>query len=232
MRDGDSLTIALPQAVRDVLARLADGGHDAALVGGSVRDLVSGEAPKDWDVATGAPPQTVAATFPGSSWENRFGTVTVTGPDSVDVQVTTFRFEGPYLDRRRPESVSWGTSLEEDLSRRDFTVNAIAWRALEPSRGEGILVDPQGGIGDLERGVLRAVGDPDARFAEDALRMVRAARFAARLGLRIDDRTAEAIRRHAEEVRSLSGERVRDEILAMLGSADEKRPPSGALRLM
>ena len=232
MRDGDSLTIALPEAVREVLARLGDAGYDAALVGGSVRDLVGGQAPQDWDVATAAPPETVAALFPGSGWENRFGTVTVSGALGGEVQVTTYRFEGPYLDQRRPESVTWGRSLDEDLSRRDFTVNAIAWRPRDLAHGDGTLVDPQGGIVDLERGVLRAVGDPDTRLAEDALRMVRAARFAARLGLRIDEPTAEAIRRHAAEARGLSGERVREEILRMLEAADPARPPSNAFRLL
>ena len=232
MRDGDPLTIALPEVVRDVLRRLADAGQDAALVGGSVRDLVSGQPPKDWDVATAAQPEVVAALFPGSSWENRFGTVTVTSAEGGEVQITTFRFEGPYLDQRRPESVTWGQSLDEDLSRRDFTVNAIAWRPTDLDRGEGLLVDPQGGIGDLEQGLLRAVGDPEARLAEDALRMVRAARFAARLGLRIDGPTAEAIRRHAADVGSLSGERVRDEVMRMLHVDDAARPPSIAFEML
>lgn len=232
MRDGDSLTIPLPPIVRATLRRLADAGHDAALVGGSVRDLVSGEAPQDWDVATAAPPERVAELFPGSTWTNRFGTVTVRDPDGSEVQVTTFRFEGPYLDQRRPANVSWGDSLDEDLSRRDFTVNAIAWRPLDLDTGAGRLVDPHAGIGDLRRGVLRAVGDPVARFGEDALRMVRAARFAARLGLRIDDATADAIRGHAPAAAGLSGERVRDELLHMLESPEPGRPPSAAIRLL
>ena len=232
MRDGDSLTIELPATVRATLARLAHAGHDAALVGGSVRDLVSGQVPNDWDVATAAAPEVVADLFPGSIWENRFGTVTVRGADGLEVQVTTFRFEGPYLDRRRPASVSWGRSLEEDLSRRDFTVNAIAWRPTNLASGGGVLVDPHGGVNDLGQGMLRAVGDPEARIGEDALRMVRAARFAARLGLRVEDGTADAIRRHPREAIGLSGERVRDELLRMLEAPDPERPPSTALRLL
>ena len=157
MRDGAPLTIDSPPAVRAVLTRLADAGLEAALVGGSVRDLVTGATPTDWDVATAAPPERVAALFPGSSWENRFGTVTVRG--DPDVEVTTYRHEGPYLDRRRPEHVRWGTSLADDLARRDFTVNAIAWRPADLEAGEGTLVDPYDGIGDLRSGVLRAVGD-------------------------------------------------------------------------
>jgi tRNA nucleotidyltransferase (CCA-adding enzyme) len=232
MHDGEHLTIALPGSVRATLARLAGAGHDAALVGGSVRDLVSGAAPQDWDVATSAAPEQVAALFPGSTWTNRFGTVTVRGDGGPEVQVTTFRFEGPYLDHRRPASVAWGRSLDEDLSRRDFTVNAIAWRPNDVASGEGTLVDPHGGMADLRRGVLRAVGDPNARFGEDALRMVRAARFASRLGLRVDDATADAIRRNAATAGELSGERVRDELLHLLEAADPARPPSAAMGLL
>lgn len=230
MQDGAPLTIALPPGVGAVLARLAEAGAEAALVGGSVRDLVSGATPTDWDVATAAPPERVAGLFPGSSWENRFGTVTVRG--DPDVEITTYRHEGPYLDRRRPEHVRWGTSLAHDLARRDFTVNAIAWRPTALSMGEGTLVDPFDGIGDLRRGVLRAVGDPAERFAEDALRMVRAVRFATRLGLELDAATGAAIMDRAAETASLSGERIRDELLRMLGAAPPASPPSAALSLM
>lgn len=232
MRDGAPLTIRLPATVHETLARLAGAGHEAALVGGSVRDLVSGSVPQDWDVATAAPPDRVAELFPGSTWTNRFGTVTVRGADGMEVQVTTFRFEGPYHDHRRPANVAWGRSLDEDLSRRDFTVNAIAWRPTDLGSGEGVLVDPHAGIEDLRAGLLRAVGDPSARFDEDALRMVRAARFAGRLGLRIDAATADAIRANAPAAASLSGERVRDELLRMLEAADPARPPSSAIRLL
>jgi tRNA nucleotidyltransferase (CCA-adding enzyme) len=230
MHDGEPLTIDLPRAVRSVLARLADAGVEAALVGGSVRDLVSGTTPTDWDVATAAPPEAVADLFPGSTWQNRFGTVTIRG--EPDVEVTTFRHEGPYLDRRRPEHVRWGTSLADDLARRDFTVNAIAWRPDDVSAGTGTLVDPFDGIGDLRGGVLRAVGDPAERFAEDALRMVRAVRFATRLGLELDPPTARAITAQARAVGSLSGERVRDELRRMLEARPPGPPPSTALSLM
>ncbi|HEX6473936.1 MAG TPA: CCA tRNA nucleotidyltransferase [Candidatus Limnocylindria bacterium] len=227
MHDGALLTIDLPPVVRTVLSRLAHADVEAALVGGSVRDLVSGATPTDWDVASAAPPEQVAALFPGSTWENKFGTVTVRG--EPDVEVTTFRHEGPYLDRRRPEHVRWGTSLADDLARRDFTVNAIAWRPTDVGSGTGTLVDPFDGIGDLRRGLLRAVGDPAERFAEDALRMVRAVRFATRLGLEMDSATAAAIGERAAATASLSGERVRDELRRMLEGATL---PSAALALM
>jgi tRNA nucleotidyltransferase (CCA-adding enzyme) len=231
MRDGERLSITLPAAVGFVLSRLGDAGLEAALVGGSVRDLVSGITPLDWDVATAAPPEQVASLFPDSAWENRFGTVTVRA-EGMEVEVTTYRHEGPYLDRRRPQHVRWGSSLREDLARRDFTVNALAWQPTDLAAGTGVLIDPHDGIGDLQRHVLRAVGDPTERFSEDALRMVRAVRFSTRLGLELEPRTAAAIREHAAGAAALSGERVRDELLRMLSAAPPARPPSEALLLM
>lgn len=230
MRDGATLVLSLPASVADVLDRLMRDGDEAVLVGGCVRDVVRGEQPVDWDVATGAPPELVAQRFPGSSWENRFGTVTVRGADGLTIEVTTYRIEGPYADRRRPDAVRWGDSLADDLARRDFTINAMAWSPTDLAAGVGRLVDPFGGAADLATGVLRAVGDPDERFAEDALRLVRAARFATRFGLTLDAATEAAIRRHADAVSGLSGERVRDELLRIMRS--EAAPPSVALLLM
>jgi tRNA nucleotidyltransferase/poly(A) polymerase len=230
-RDGDELTLELPDAVRHVLESLHAGGAEAALVGGGVRDAVRGERPTDWDVATSVPPEAVVERFPRATWENRFGTVTVLPERDGDpaVEVTTYRVEGPYRDRRRPDSVRWGGSLAEDLARRDFTINAIAWVPLDLAAGRGRILDPHDGAGDLERGLLRAVGDPDERIAEDALRMVRAVRFATRFGLRIDEATSAAIRRHAAAAAGLSGERLHDELRRIL-SGDA--PPSRAFALM
>ncbi len=230
MPDGQPMHIELPNSVRSVLAQLAEAGLEAALVGGSVRDLVSGSRPLDWDVATAGPPEQVAALFPGSSWENRFGTVTVLG--EPEVQITTYRHEGPYHDRRRPAHVRWGQSLLDDLARRDFTVNAMAWWPTNLAAGEGLLVDPFDGEDDLEEGILRAVGDPAERIDEDALRMVRAVRFAGRLGLQLDAATEAAIRERAGTAASLSGERVRDELLGILAATPPADPPSKSLRLM
>jgi tRNA nucleotidyltransferase (CCA-adding enzyme) len=227
MRHGAAMAIQLPPWVAEVLAGIAAGGDEAVLVGGCVRDLVRGAIPTDWDVATSAPPERVAAAFPGSSWANPFGTVTVHPGGERAVEVTTYRIEGGYRDHRRPDRVEWGRSLGEDLARRDFTVNAMAWRPADLAAGRGTLVDPAGGAPDLEAGVLRAVGDPDARFSEDALRLLRAVRFAARLGLEVEPATEAAIRRHAAEAVSLSGERVRDELLRLLADA---APPSSAFR--
>jgi len=230
MRDGDPFRISLPDRVRSVLASLVDAGAEAALVGGSVRDLLRRDPPADWDVATSAPPEQVAELFPGSTWQNPFGTVTVRDTEGEPgVEVTTYRVEAGYRDRRRPESVQWGRSLIQDLARRDFTINAVAWLPDDLAAGGGRLVDPFGGAEDLETGTLRAVGDADARFAEDALRLVRAVRFATRFDLRLDPATETAMRRHAGSAAALSGERVRDELLRLLAGP---QLPSGAFLLM
>lgn len=223
----------LPRPVATVLDRLLGAGHEAALVGGCVRDLLRGGRPGDWDVATSAAPEVVVALFPGATWENRFGTVTVRpGPGRMPVEVTTYRVEGIYTDHRRPDEVRWGTSLLEDLARRDFTINAMAWVPRDLAAGTGELVDPYGGRADLEQRRLRAVGVPDERLAEDALRLIRAVRFAARFDLVIEPRTEAAIRRHARSAAELSGERVRDELLRILGTRDAARTPSAAFRAM
>lgn len=223
---------ALPPAVVDVLRRLAAEGHEAALVGGCVRDLLRGATPGDWDVATSAPPEKVERIFPDATWENPFGTVTVRAePGPIEVEVTTYRVESGYRDRRRPAAIRWGVSLAEDLARRDFTINAVAWVPVDLDHGLGTIVDPHGGRRDLVVGLLRAVGDPDARLAEDALRLLRAVRFAVRFGLRIDASTESAIRAHAAWAASLSGERVRDELLRIL-ALPAPALPSTACSLM
>jgi tRNA nucleotidyltransferase (CCA-adding enzyme) len=230
MRDGDPFRIRLPEPVKTVLAGLIDAGEEAALVGGCVRDLLHRDPPADWDVATSAPPERVAELFPGSTWQNPFGTVTVRdSAGGPGIEVTTYRVEAGYRDRRRPDSVRWGESLTDDLARRDFTINAVAWIPDDLAAGSGRLVDPFGGAEDFETGVLRAVGDANARFAEDALRLLRAVRFATRFDLRLDPATEQAIRGHAGSAATLSGERVRDELLRLLA-----RPqlPSRAFLLM
>jgi tRNA nucleotidyltransferase (CCA-adding enzyme) len=228
LSEADRLVLGdLPPAVVDLLARLVQNGHVAVLVGGCLRDLLRGVEPNDWDVATSAPPEAVAALFPGASWENRFGTVTILEP--IRVEVTTFRVEGGYRDRRRPDEVRWGSSVEEDLARRDFTMNAVAWLPTDLEARAGRLVDPFGGAADLRARLLRAVGEPERRFEEDALRLLRAVRFAACLDLHLDRHTAAGIRALASTVASVSGERVRDELLRILACRDS---PSVAFALM
>ena len=205
----------LDERAVDVLRRLSDAGHEVALVGGSVRNRLLGlEHHDEWDAATSARPEEVVALFEGATWENRFGTVTIgAGPA---VEVTSYRTEGAYRDRRRPDDVRFGVSLDEDLARRDFTINAIAWLPTDLHARLGTIVDPHGGRADLDARLLRAVGDPRERFAEDALRLIRAARFAGRFELTIDPDTERAIRELAPTVASVSAERVRDELLRIL----------------
>ena len=220
------LELKVPRDVEKVVDLLLDAGHDAYIVGGSVRDALRGVDPHDWDVTTDATPEEIQAVFKRSLYNNRFGTVVVRSGEH-EVEVTTYRTEAEYTDHRRPDSVAFTASLEEDLARRDFTMNAMAWRPAR--RGTpGQLVDPFGGRRDLEARILRAVGQPDERFREDALRMLRAVRFATLLDLGIDPPTADAIRRNAALTASLSGERIQQEIVKMLAAA----APSVAFRML
>lgn len=213
--DGAAFAIPdLPDAPRGALRALMEAGHEAVLVGGSLRDLLRGERPEDWDIATSALPEQVSALFSGSSWENRFGTVTLPGPDHVEI--TTYRRESGYADRRRPDEVTFHGSLRDDLARRDVTINAVAWRPDAPGAVTGLLVDPHGGLEDLHEGRIRAVGAPSERLAEDALRVLRTVRFALRFGFAIDPATEAALRDAAPTTTALSAERVRDELRRLL----------------
>ena len=169
---------AIPPAVLDLLRTLWAAGHSAYVVGGSLRDVVLDRQPADWDLATDARPDRLVELFPGAVYENRFGTVAVRRDGEI-FEITTFRTDHDYADFRRPHRVEFGDSIELDLARRDFTVNAMAWGARpgEPSA----LVDPYGGRSDAEARLLRAVGEPTKRFEEDALRMIRAVRLATTL---------------------------------------------------
>ena len=215
----------IPAATRELLETLWAEGHAAYVVGGSLRDVVLGRRPADWDLASDALPERVVALFPGSVYENRFGTVAVLR-DGEAFEVTTFRSDHDYADFRRPHRVEFGDTIELDLARRDLTVNAMAWGA-RPGERPG-LVDPYDGVRDIRERRLRAVGDPDKRFEEDALRMVRTVRLAATLSFEIEPRTAAAIRLHAELVRHLSGERIAAELDKLLALA----APSVGLRLL
>jgi len=216
---------AIPEGVRSLARTLRAAGHEAHLVGGCVRDLVRGVPPADWDVATDARPDRLLALFPGARYENRFGTVAVLLPDGVH-EVTTFRRDGTYSDHRRPDDVAFGDTLDEDLARRDFTVNAMAI-PLDADGMPGAVVDRFDGRADLAGGILRAVGDPGARFREDALRMLRAVRFAATLGVTVEPATRAAIAAEAPLAVHVSGERTFVELMRLLAA---ERPSTG-LRL-
>jgi tRNA nucleotidyltransferase (CCA-adding enzyme) len=210
----------VPEPILDVLRALHEAGHRAYVIGGAVRELLLGEkpAPQDWDIGTSATPEEVLRIHPrGIATGARFGTITVP-TEAGPCEVTTFRVESEYRDARRPERVTFVRELEEDLKRRDFTVNAIAW---DPRSYR--LVDPTGGIPDLESRLLRAVGDPRERFREDGLRPIRAARFAATLEFTLDGETARALPDAREGVGRVAAERVQDELVKMLHAREPSR---------
>ncbi len=207
----------IPLEVRTVTNTLREGGFEAYLVGGCVRDLLIGRTPKDWDVTTNAKPEDIVRLCPESFYENDFGTVGVkTGSEDLKlaiIEVTPYRTESGYSDKRRPDAVTFGDNLEEDLARRDFTINAIA---LDDSKGQ--LVDPYQGQKDIQHKVLRTVGSPAERFEEDALRLMRAIRLLAELDFALDSETAAAIKEKAANLSHVSRERVRDEFVRILNS--------------
>ena len=198
--------ITPPKYVRQVLRSLQARGYVAYLVGGCVRDMALGVRPHDWDICTSALPEQVMEIFPGARPTGlKHGTVTVR-INSRSLEVTTFRSEENYTDHRHPETVRFVGELTTDLSRRDFTVNAMA---LSP---DGLLMDPFGGLADLERRCIRCVGSPELRFEEDALRMFRALRFSARLDFTVEEATLAAIKKNAHLASALAAERIRDEV--------------------
>ncbi|MEK7151512.1 MAG: HD domain-containing protein [Patescibacteria group bacterium] len=208
----------IPQEVRDVLSKLERAGHEAYIVGGSVRHLIMGEEPNDWDITTNAKPDQVQAIFPDSFYENKFGTVGVK-VDTEDnalrvVEITTYRIESKYTDKRHPDELKFAEKLEDDLKRRDFTINALAMDL------DGKIIDLFGGKDDIKNKIIRAVGDPNERFGEDALRMMRAIRFLAQLGFNIEKDTLEAIKKNHELMRMVSQERIRDEFIGIINSSD------------
>jgi len=213
----------MPEAVIAVCSRLKSHGFEAYVVGGAVRDLLLQREGFDWDVTTSATPDLVMSIFAHTAPTGiKHGTVTVIVGNSK-IEVTTMRKEGVYADGRRPSSVCFVDDIETDLARRDFTINAIAYDPIDDR-----LVDPFGGCKDLRAQVIRAVGDPDRRFAEDRLRMLRAVRIACALEFTIEKNTLEGIVRNSASIASISAERIRDEFLKIMGC--EK--PSRGIELM
>lgn len=213
----------IPLHVANVAKTLENKGFDAYLIGGCVRDLLLDRKPKDWDITTNAKPEEITALFQDTFYENEYGTVGVVNKDVEDetlkvVEVTPYRLEGGYSDKRRPDSVSWSSKLEDDLKRRDFTINAVALKL--PNE----LVDLYEGQVDLKKKTVRTVGTPDARFSEDALRMLRAIRIAVELDFTIDPATQNAIIANAKHLKEIAAERIREEFTRMLMS---ERPHIG-----
>ncbi len=214
---------AAQKAAAEIVARLRAAGHQAYFVGGCVRDLLLGREPEDFDVATSAPPHQVLTLFEKTfAVGAHFGVVLVCSPgpegEEVVTEVATFRSDGVYTDGRHPDAVRFSTSPEEDVKRRDFTINGMM---LDPTNG--VVLDLVGGMQDLSSGLIRAIGDPDERFAEDKLRMLRGVRFAARFSFALEPATAGAIQRLAPAVSQVSHERVRDELTRMLTEGHARR---------
>ena len=203
---------------RAVIAKLREAGHQAYLVGGSVRDLLLGAEPKDFDVSTDARPERIMGLFPQSGQVGAHFGVVLVRDAGAQVEVATFRSDHEYADGRRPASVHFESDPREDVLRRDFTINGLM---MEAATGE--VLDYVGGRADLERRVVRAIGDPDARFGEDHLRLLRAVRFAARLGFEIESATFEAMARHHALILKVAAERVREELTRILTEGGARR---------
>jgi poly(A) polymerase/tRNA nucleotidyltransferase (CCA-adding enzyme) len=220
--------VSIPEEVKFIIEKLKENDFKAYIVGGCVRDLLRGVEPEDWDVATDAKPEEIGKIFLRSFSNNNFGTVTVlTGSENQrlkEIEITPFRIDEKYTDKRHPDKIRWAKNIEEDLARRDFTVNAIAIKQETRDRKQEIkIIDPYEGRKDLEDKIIRAVGRAKDRFNEDALRMMRAVRFAATLGFKIEAKTEKAIKTNSPWLQMISKERIRDEFLKIIMSerADE-----------
>ncbi len=218
----------IPTEVSHVTNVLKEAGFEAFLVGGSVRDLFMGKKPKDWDITTNATPEQIIPLFPKTFYENSFGTVAVVNEDTTDeslkiIEVTPYRIEGVYSDHRRPDEVVFSKNILDDLKRRDFTINSIAYN---PENGE--VIDPYGGVADLARGIIKTVGNPKDRFYEDGLRILRAVRLHVELEFPLDPDTEKAILENKDILKEVSCERIRDEFTKIIMSP---RPMDGFLLL-
>ena len=222
--------IKLPKEVDELIEIFQKNKFQIYVVGGAVRDALLGKQVDNWDFTTNATPEQIQKLFPDSFYNNIYGTVSVPmvranhdSPlqKSITFEITPFRTESNYSDSRHPEKIEWAKTVEEDLSRRDFTINAIAFDG-------SIIIDPYNGHTDLENKIIKAVGDPDIRFTEDALRLLRAIRFTSQLGFLIENKTRESIQKNALLIAKISWERIRDEFLKILGS---DHPAEGMLFL-
>lgn len=208
--------LQIPNQVKFVLSALQSANFEAFIVGGCVRDLLRGVDPKDWDITTNAKPDEIMRLFPDSFYDNAFGTVGVKSgsnkPELAIVQITTYRIEDKYSDKRHPDRIVFAGKLGDDLKRRDFTINALAMGSkLE-------LTDLFGGQEDLKNKLIHAVGEPKDRFSEDALRMMRAVRLATELGFSIEEKTFQAIKDNAHWIDDIAKERIRDELIKTMDS--------------
>lgn len=227
------MQIDLPKSVKDILDKFNKANYEIYIVGGAVRDILMGKLTNDWDFTTNATPEEILKVIPGGLYNNQFGTVFTDNPDDPNRlhEITTFRTEEGYEDYRHPTKIVWGKSLEEDLSRRDFTINAMAFGRVQSTKyavqskktkysvlGTVNLIDLFNGESDLKNKLIKTVGNPDDRFNEDALRMMRAVRIAAELGFTIEPKTFEAIKKNAGLINKIAKERVKEELFKLLAS--------------
>lgn len=211
------MKVKLPDYVNTILDKFEGEDYEIYVVGGAVRDLMMGKIVDDWDFTTNATPEQILKVFPDGFYDNKFGTVGIAHESAENpYEITTFRKEYGYSDKRRPDKVEWGETLEEDLKRRDFTINAMALK--KKGKGKYEVIDPYEGKKDIDKKVIRAVGDPNERFSEDALRMMRAARIAAELGFTIEKETFEAMKSNAPLINKVARERIKDELLKIMAS--------------
>lgn len=223
------MSFKIPPTVKNIVQKLKESGFEAYIVGGCVRDIILGRDTNDWDFTTNAIPSEIMTVFPDGFYDNKFGTVGVpvmfssiaSQKPQVVYEITTFRSESDYTDHRHPDKVVWGKTLEDDLLRRDFTINAMA---LDGNK----LIDLYDGQSDLENKIIRAVRDPNERFNEDALRMIRAVRIATELQFLIENNTFEAIVKNSKLLANVSGERIRDELTKIMSSSY----PSDGIKLL
>lgn len=208
------MKLEIPKKVSSIIDKFYENKAEIYIVGGACRNLILNKEIKDWDFTTNLTPEEMKKIFPKNSFYNNiFGTFSVVGENKDIFEITTFRKEGTYSDGRHPDEISWGKTLDEDLERRDFTINSIAIKYKE---GKVEIIDPFKGQEDLEKKIIRAVGDPDKRFKEDALRLMRGVRIAGQLEFDIEKKTLESIKKNAKLINNVAGERIRDEIFKIL----------------
>jgi putative nucleotidyltransferase with HDIG domain len=208
--------IVVPETIKIVSSTLSKNKFQSYLVGGCVRDSLMNRIPKDWDITTNANPEQIMEIFPHTFYENEYGTVGVVTDDEKDetlktIEVTPYRIESGYSDFRRPDKIEWGKTVEQDLARRDFTMNAVAYNV-----EKNIIIDPYNGLEDIKKQLIRTVGEPKERFGEDALRMLRAIRLSSTLNFAIESETQKAIEENANLLEHISKERIRDEFIKIV----------------
>ena len=213
------MKVQLPEFVLGIISRFEKKGFEIYIVGGAVRDLLTKRTVDDWDFTTNATPEEILEIFPKGFYDNKFGTVGISHKSSpYPYEITTFRREFGYSDKRHPDKVIWGKTLDEDLKRRDFTINAMALQITNLKSQASKTIDNFEGQKDLDKKLIRAVGDANQRFREDALRMMRAVRIASELSFTIEEKTFEAIKKNAALINKIAKERVQDELLKILAS--------------